>query len=319
MKHSTALVTGATSGLGFETAAQLSEQGAEKVFVAGRTLAKAGVAREALMERTGKDVFEPVVIDLDDLGSVDAAVAALADAGAALDLLVLNAGMAPTKEATLTADGFEATVASSLIGHHRLVMGLLGSGRLSQGSRIAIAGSEAARGDVPTFSPVDIVEMAKEHFGGDLGDAIEAQIRMQEPAEYRPSDTYATAKMFVAWWARELASRLPDGMAVNAVSPGSTPETNAIRNAPFYMRYIMLPLFKLIPGMSHSVADGARRYLEVADYDSAVTGEFFASKPKKMTGPLVAIDMPHLQDEAASAALWEVTIRIAGATVPSQA
>lgn len=63
--------------------------------------------------------------------------------------------------------------------------------------------------------------------------------------------------MFVAWWAAQLATMLPEGMAVNAVSPGSTPDTNAINNASLYMRKLMIPIFKLIPGMSHSVADGA--------------------------------------------------------------
>lgn len=134
---------------------------------------------------------------------------------------------------------------------------------------------------------------------------------MEDPATYKPSDTYATAKLFVAWWAAEVADRLPDGMTVNAVSPGSTPDTNAVRNAPFYMRYIMLPVFKLVPGMSHSVDDGAGRYLEAANFGPDVSGKFFASKPKKMTGAITEIQMDHLDNPAAQQALWDVVACLA--------
>ena len=101
-------------------------------------------------------------------------------------------------------------------------------------------------------------------------------------------------------------------MTVNAVSPGATPGTNAARNAPFYMRYIMMPLFRVVPGMSHSVDDGAGRYLEAADFGPDVTGKFFASKPKKMTGAITAIQMDHFDNAAAQKALWNVTSRVTG-------
>ncbi|MGI9659582.1 MAG: SDR family NAD(P)-dependent oxidoreductase, partial [Gaiellaceae bacterium] len=139
-----------------------------------------------------------------------------------------------------------------------------------------------------------------------------SQIRMKPPASYNPSDTYATAKLFVAWWAKELAGMLPQGMTVNAVSPGSTPDTNAARGAPFYMRYLMIPIFKLIPGMSHSVGDGAGRYLEAAGFGPSVTGKFFASKPKKMTGALTEIRMAHFDNGPAQKALWNVASRLTG-------
>lgn len=192
-------------------------------------------------------------------------------------------------------------------------MRLLGKGLLAENARIVIAGSEAARGDVPSFTPVEIDGFAAANFDGELEAAIESQMRMEAPATYKPGDTYATAKLFVAWWAAELANKLPDGMTVNAVSPGSTPDTNAVRNAPFYMRYIMVPVFKLVPGMSHSVSDGAGRYLEAADFGPEVTGKFFASKPKKMTGAITEIQMDHFDNPAAQQALWNVTSQVTGA------
>ena len=227
-------------------------------------------------------------------------------------MLILNAGIAPPPDMIRSHDGFDATVSSSLIGHHLLTMRLLEHGLLADDARIVISASEAARGDVPTFRPLDLPLFASEHFDGDLEAAIEAQMYMREPASYKAGDTYATTKMFVAWWAAQLASRLPDGITVNAVSPGSTPDTNAINNTPFYMRYLMVPLLKMIPGMSHSVADGAGRYIEAIGYPDYVSGKFFASQPKKMTGPLTEVDLDHINDIDGQKALWNTTVKVAG-------
>ena len=310
--HTTALITGASSGLGFEAAAQLAEQGYERVIITARTNQKAEVTRDALQTRTGQDVFETLTLDNDKLDTVAAAAATLAARGGTIDFLLLNAGIAPTKEVTKTDDGVEATVAATLIGHHLLTMRLLEDGLLASEARIVIAGSEAARGDVPTFNPVDLDDFAGANFDGDLEAAIEAQIRMDPPAKYHPGNTYATVKVFAAWWAAELARKLPEGMTVNAVSPGSTPDTNAIRNAPFFMRRVMLPILKFVPGMSHSLADGAGRYLEAARFGPDVTGKFFASKPKKMTGPIVEIELDHFDHPNGQRALWNVTSQVAG-------
>jgi len=307
----TALVTGASSGLGFEAAAQLAEKGFSTVIVTARRAGAAEEARARLTERTGKDVFAVVALDNGDLDNVEAAAATLSDHGARLDFLLLNAGVASPKNIARTSAGIELTVAATLIGHHLLTMRLLERGLLSANARIVIAGSEAARGDVPTMTPLDVDDFAAAHFDGDLEAAIERQIRMEPPAVYKPNDVYATAKLFVAWWAAELARRLPDGMTVNAVSPGSTPNTGITDGTAAYMRFIVAPLLKLLPGMSHSVADGAGRYLQPLSYDGDVTGKFFASKPKKMTGPLVEIRMDHVDNEAAQQALWATTARLA--------
>jgi NAD(P)-dependent dehydrogenase (short-subunit alcohol dehydrogenase family) len=311
------MVTGANSGLGFEAAAQLAEEGYGRLIVTARTAEKAEEAVAHLRERTGRDVFEYVTLDNGKVKTVEAAAETLAGRGGTIDTLLLNAGIAPTNELRKTDEGIEMTVAASLTGHHVLTMRLLEHGLLGDTARIVISGSEAARGDVPTFTPVPIDEFASEHFGGDLARAIETQMRMESPASYKPSDTYATTKLFVAWWAAELSRKLPEGMTVNAVSPGSTPDTNAIANAPFYMRTFMVPLFKLIPGMSHSVGDGARRYLDVAARGPEVSGRFFASKPKKMTGPIEEITMDHFDNPEGQRALWNVTAELVGVGYPA--
>ncbi|MCH7975517.1 MAG: SDR family NAD(P)-dependent oxidoreductase [Bacteroidetes bacterium] len=77
-----ALVTGANSGLGFEAAAQLADAGFSTIILAARNEAKAEQARALLTERTARDVFETLAMDLGELESVDAAVAELATRGA---------------------------------------------------------------------------------------------------------------------------------------------------------------------------------------------------------------------------------------------
>lgn len=308
----TGLVTGASSGLGFEASAQLAEHGYGRVIITARTQAKADEARRQLQERTDRGVFEILVLDNDRLATVEAAATTLIERRGRIDTLILNAGIAPPSRAVINDDGLESTVASTLIGHHLLTMRLIENDLLGPNARIVISGSEAARGDVPTFHPLDVGSFADAHFNGELEPAIETYMRMAPPAEYKAAATYATAKQFVAWWAAELSEQLPEGMTVNAVSPGSTPDTNAARNAPFYMKYLMIPIFKLMPGMSHSVADGARRYLDAASFGDDVNGKFFASPSKKMIGPLTEMEYEHLDQPKAQQALWNVTARLAG-------
>ncbi|MEA1902877.1 MAG: SDR family NAD(P)-dependent oxidoreductase, partial [Actinomycetota bacterium] len=223
-EEKTALVTGASTGLGFEAAAQLAEEGFGRVIVTARTPAKGGATVERLVARTGMDVFEAITLDNDVLSTVDTAADELAPMGG-IDLLILNAGIAPPAKLRRTVDDLDAVVSSSLVGHHRLTVRLLERGQVNENARIVIAGSEAARGDVPMMHPADINDFAAEHFDGDLEAAIETQMRMTSPARYKGNDVYATTKLFAAWWAAELATRLPKGATVNAVSPGATPDT----------------------------------------------------------------------------------------------
>jgi NAD(P)-dependent dehydrogenase (short-subunit alcohol dehydrogenase family) len=312
----TALVSGATSGLGFAAAALLAEAGWSHVIITGRSTEKAEDARAKLVERTGKDVFRALALDLGSHASVDRAVTELADSGnSRIDFLLLNAGYVPGSDPVHTDEGIEMTYASSLVGHHRLTMSLLGRDHLASEGRIVIAGSEAARGDVPTMNVVNLPLFAATHFDGDLEAAAESHARLVDPVKHKSGNTYANAKLFVAWWASALSRRLPAGMTVNAVSPGSSPDTDAARNQGFMMRKVMLPIMKMAParlGLSTSVETAAGRYLRAADFPDEVTGKFFASPPKKMTGNLVIVDLPHINDMASQEAAWNVVVRLAG-------
>jgi NAD(P)-dependent dehydrogenase (short-subunit alcohol dehydrogenase family) len=311
MKHSIALVTGTTSGLGHAAARMLAAKGYAEVIVTGRSLARAQETSAELAAETKTQVFTPLGLDLDSPSSVQSALAELVKRGRPVDFLLLNAGMVGGKKRVLTAAGIEAAQAP-LIGHHQLAVGLLSANLLSPNARIVITGSEAARGDVPMFSYTDVAAFAAAHHQGDRSAAVEALLRNGPNVKYEPNRAYADAKLIVAWWAAALARRLPSGMAVYAVSPGSAPDTKAVRNAGPVMKWLMIPLMKLIPGMSQTPETAARRYLQASEFGTDVSGQFFASAPKKLTGPIEAMRHPHFHDRANQEAAWKAVVKVSG-------
>ena len=311
MEHSIALVTGTTSGLGHAAARMLAAKGYREVIVTGRSLARVQETAAQLAAETKTQVFTPLELDLDSPSSVQSALAELVKRGRPIDFLLLNAGMVGGKKRVLTAAGIEAAQAP-LIGHHQLTVGLLRANLLSPNARIVIAGSEAARGDVPMFSYTDVAAFAATHHHGDRTAAVEALVRSGPNVKYEPNRAYADAKLIVAWWAAALARRLPSGMAVYAVSPGSAPDTKAVRNAGPAMKWLMIPLIKLIPGMSHTPETAARRYLQASEFGTDVSGQFFASAPKKLTGPIEAMRHPHFHDRANQEAAWQAVVKVSG-------
>jgi NAD(P)-dependent dehydrogenase (short-subunit alcohol dehydrogenase family) len=317
MKHSIALVTGTTSGLGYAAARMLATKGYLQVIVTGRSLAQAQETSVQLAAETKMQVFTPLELELDTPSSVQSALAELVKQGRQIDFLLLNAGMIPGKNCVLTAAGVEASQAP-LIGHHQLTVGLLGANLLSSSARIVIAGSEAARGDVPFFSFTDVAALAAAHHQGDRSAAVEALVRSGPNVKYRPNRAYADAKLLVAWWAAALARRLPSGMAVYAVSPGSTPDTKGLRNAGPALKWLLVPMVKLIPGMSQTPETAARRYLQASEFGTDVSGQFFASAPKKMTGPIEAMRHPHFHDRANQEAAWQAVVNVSGSDFSSQ-
>ncbi len=176
MEHSIALVTGATSGVGYAAARTLAGEGWREIIVTGRSLGRAQETAAQLAAETKTQVFTPLELDLDKPSSVQSALAELVKRGRPVDFLLLNAGIVGGKARVLTAAGVEASQAP-LIGHHQLTVGLLRANLLSPNARIVIAGSEAARGDVPMFSYTDLAAFAATHHQGDRSAAVEALVR----------------------------------------------------------------------------------------------------------------------------------------------
>ncbi len=321
-KHSnqTALVTGSTSGLGFEAAAQLAQLGYGRVILTGRTQAKAEAARKELVQRVGSDPFEVIAVDMGKKETVDAAVSTLVERGSRIDLAILNAGLVAGSEVAFAEDGIELTIAASITGHHRLTLGLLANDLLTKDARIVTAGSEAARGDVPMMGLTDVPTFAKDHFDGDREKAIIAISRAEAPYAYSNMPHYAMTKLFLAWWTAALSRRLPTGITINAISPGSAPATGAMRNQPkilqLLMKYIMSPISGLI-GMGAPPSVAAQRYFAPIDFGADKNGDFYASAPGKMTGAVEIQTQPHVLDIKSQEAAWHAIIELTGVGLPA--
>jgi NAD(P)-dependent dehydrogenase (short-subunit alcohol dehydrogenase family) len=117
-----ALVTGANSGIGYQTAAALADHGAH-VILACRNDDKARQARDKLESELDRCSLELLHLDLADLVSVRRAADAVLAEHARLDIVVNNAGVMGSPY-RLTADGFELQMATNHLGHFALT-GLL--------------------------------------------------------------------------------------------------------------------------------------------------------------------------------------------------
>jgi NAD(P)-dependent dehydrogenase (short-subunit alcohol dehydrogenase family) len=318
MSHSSALVTGTTSGLGYEAAKLLAAEGCRQVIVTGRSLAGVKETAAQLAAETKTQVFTPLELDLGTPSSVQAALAELVKRGRSIDFLLLNAGMVPTKKRVITAAGVEISQAP-LIGHHQLTVGLLRANLLSPNARIVIAGAEPARGGVPMFSYTDVPAFAAKHHQGDRTAAVEALIRNGPNVKYVPNNAYADAKLIIAWWVAALARRLPAGMAVYAVSPGGATATKVVRNAGPALKYLFIPIVNLIPGMNQTPETAGRRYLQASEFGTDVSGQFFASAKGKFSGPIEVQRQPHLYDRASQEAAWQAVVKVSGADFSSAA
>jgi NAD(P)-dependent dehydrogenase (short-subunit alcohol dehydrogenase family) len=134
------VVTGANSGVGYETCRVLAARNAT-VIMAVRDEGRGRAARERI--RAGH--LEVVRLDLADLDSVREFAGALIDRGAPLDLLVNNAGIGMPPYA-LTAQGFESQFGVNHLGHFALTGLLLPLLRRGTDARVVTVSSEAYRG-----------------------------------------------------------------------------------------------------------------------------------------------------------------------------
>ncbi|MEU7949206.1 oxidoreductase [Micromonospora taraxaci] len=130
-----AVVTGANSGLGLVTAAELANHGAHVVLAVRDTPAGEKAAR-----RIGGDV-EVRELDLASLASVRAFAAKLADDHPAIDMLVNNAGVVLLGPRRTSADGFELQLATNMLGHFALTGLLLGNLAAAREARVVTLSS----------------------------------------------------------------------------------------------------------------------------------------------------------------------------------
>jgi len=277
----TFLITGANAGLGKDVARQLALRAdVDSIYLACRDQAKAAAARSDLQRITGRPVFEILIMDTADLGSVRAALTAI---NRPVQAVLLNAGGTggPTPMAR-TVEGATTIFASNVLGHTVLLEGLVDAGLLS--ATAVLTGSEAARGvpklrmKRPTFATRSVDEFASVIDGSFFNGS-----------KFDPMLAYGQVKYLGALCMSALARKHPD-LRLLTVSPGNTSGTDALRDMATVPRVIMqrvvMPYVGPMFGISHSLEVGAKRLVDALAGDGLQSGGFYASAAKTLTGPL---------------------------------
>ncbi len=272
----TAVITGANGGIGKDVARQLAlRPEMARIYLACRNRDKATTAKAELEAATGRHIFDIVVMDVADQGSVRAG---LAHIDGPVDALVMNAGVIGPQSMSLTTDGVTTVFATNVLGHVVLLEGLLADGRL--GEVAVLAGSEAARG-------LPKLRMQRPSFASTSTDELATVIDGSYFAGRKPDFNLAfgQAKYIGALWMAYLARQHPDHRFIT-VSPGATTGTQASKDIALPLRiaakYVMPAL-----GISHKLEVGAKRLVDGVTDPTLSSGVFYASAADKLKGPLV--------------------------------
>jgi NAD(P)-dependent dehydrogenase (short-subunit alcohol dehydrogenase family) len=194
LKGRTALVTGATSGIGKEVAQALARMGARVVLTA-RDRGRGEATRDAIAAATGARDLDLRLVDFASLRSIREAAAEIRRDHPELHILVNNAG-GWSSARRVTADGIEQTWATNVLGYFLLTQLLLDTLKAGAPSRIVSVASDLARG-------LDL---------GDVG---------FERRPYSGVAAYAQSKQANRMWTWALARRLAgSGVTANAMHPG---------------------------------------------------------------------------------------------------
>lgn len=207
-----AVVTGATSGLGRETALQLAHLGA-RVIVVGRDPQKTAATQQAISEATHNPQVVAQVCDLSVLASVQALAARLLKAEAELHILVNNAG---TLENTYqrTTEGLECSLATNLLAPFLLTQALMPRLQACAPARVV---NVASGGMYTQRLAVDALFSPGEPFDG-----VTAYARQKR-----------ALVVLSEMWAQQLAG---SGVVVNSMHPGWAATPGVMRALPGFYR-----------------------------------------------------------------------------------
>ncbi|GAA3560361.1 SDR family NAD(P)-dependent oxidoreductase [Microlunatus spumicola] len=281
-----AVVTGANTGLGYDTARALAEHGAS-VVLAVRDVAKG----RAAAERMGGDVTVQE-LDLSSLASVREAASALATTHPRIDLQINNAGVMYTPKET-TRDGFERQLGTNHLGHFAFTGLLLDRLLPVPGSRVV------------TVSSVGHRIRAAIHFD-DLG----------WERSYSRVAAYGQSKLANLMFTYELQRRLATRATTVAVAahPGVS-DTELGRNSPAPVRTL---LERLGPLVLQPAAMGALPTLRAATDPAVLGGQYYGpdGRGEARGYPKVVTSSPASYDLAVQQRLWSVSEDLTGVAFP---
>lgn len=263
MNTRTAILTGATSGLGFECArALLRSDPTWHLVLPVRDIDRGAAAVDALGEPQRCTLMP---MDLASLSSVAEFTEMFgAQALPPLHAIVCNAAVQVVSDTEWTADGVEMTFGVNHLGHFALVHGLLDV--LEPPARIVVVSSG-------THDPIKYTGMpdprytSAEDLAHPNGSADDGRRR------------YTTSKLCNLLFAYELNRRLGQGVTVNAFDPGLMPGSGLARDYPPIQRLAwryLLPALRVLPGVRSTRTSG--RYLAALVHDArydGVSGQYF--------------------------------------------
>ncbi len=280
-KQKTFLVTGANTGIGYETAKAFGKLGA-KVIVAARDPQKGADALARLKDETKSNRFSLQIIDLADLSSIRSAATDLASEER-IDVLVNNAGLGTTNDQK-TKDGFEIVMGTNHLGTFALTTALMQK----------------------------IKETAQSHGEAriiNVGSTAHQFARKFDPTNLFPEtrstarDSYAESKLCNLLHTRELARRFGKyGIRAHTVHPGFV-RSDFGRSENFPGAWQMV--FKLTTPLQISPVKGAATTVTTAISDEAAWNNGFYWDKSKPAAPT----LPAKPEEVAKT-LWDETERL---------
>ncbi|MFI5034858.1 MAG: SDR family NAD(P)-dependent oxidoreductase [Acidimicrobiales bacterium] len=280
----TVLITGANAGIGKEVARQLAlRPEISRIYLACRNRDRATQAKAELEAVTDRRIFDNVVMDVADMASVRAGLAAI---DGSIDAVVMNAGVIGDKKLMqLTADGVTTLFATNVLGHVVLLDGLLKESRL--GEVAVLVGSEAARGIPKSSLFTAMLKMKQPSFVSTSADELATVIDGSyfDGKKFEPNLAFGQVKYIGALWMAHLARQYPDRRFIT-VSPGNTTGTHAPDGLPLPLRMAAKHVMPHM-GISHELEVGAKRLVDGVTDPTRSSGVFYASPAGKLKGPLV--------------------------------
>jgi NAD(P)-dependent dehydrogenase (short-subunit alcohol dehydrogenase family) len=285
-----AIVTGATSGLGYDTAAALAGKGAH-VVLAVRNLDKGNEAVDRIKEASPNADVALQELDLTSLDSVRKAADELRAAYPRIDLLINNAGVMYVPKRETTKDGFEMQFGTNHLGHFALTGQLLDNMLPVEGSRVVTVAS--------------------------VGHRIMARIHFEDPQferKYNRLEAYGQSKLANLLFTYELQRRLnAKGTPTVALAahPGFS-NTELMRHLPGF-----IPDFFWRP-FAQPADMGALPTLRAATDPGAQGGQYYGPGGiGEVKGhPKVVASSAQSHDEDIQRRLWTMSEELTGVTYP---
>jgi retinol dehydrogenase 14 len=275
----TILVTGATSGIGFEASVEFARRGARVVMV-GRDAARTDAAVAEAMRRTGARQVSSLLCDFSSQADIRRLAAEVTARYDRLDVLVNNAGQV-NKRRRVTVDGLEMTFAVNHLGYFLLTNLLRDLLVRSAPARVISVASVAHRQGTLDFDDLGFTR------GG-----------------YRIMRAYSRSKLANVLFAAELARRLAGtGVTSNSLHPGGV-NTNIWSGAPLWARPLIQIFFR---PFFISAQRGGMYIVDLATKPelAGVTGRYFEESSMLDPAPLA-------RDPELARRLWDVSERLVG-------